>query len=163
MEKKKRKSTMALHLHVWVRRGMLGAAGMCLAGLGRAPARAEAPPCRYAITVESVTDNDTGLVWQRAVQSEGLAWQDARAYCAGLLLDGGGFQLPTAKQLNTLVDERESRPTIDRTAFPGTPSGRFWSFVGADDPWVVDFSNGQSFNEAPTGPASYVRCVRPLR
>jgi hypothetical protein len=53
----------------------------------------------------SVSDQATGLVWQKADSAKGLNWQDALAYCEGLSLAGkDDWRLPDAKSLQSLVD-----------------------------------------------------------
>ena len=53
---------------------------------------------------ETWTDPESGLTWQVAPTTGGqMNWSDAKAYCAGLALDGGGWHLPTIGELRTLI------------------------------------------------------------
>jgi hypothetical protein len=79
-----------------------------------------------------------------------------------------GFRLPTAKELESLVDliVLYPGPTIDQTAFPGTPAAQymaFWTASPCADPsgqsFVVDFMFGYS-PSAGVGSSYWVRCVR---
>lgn len=126
---------------------------------------AAAPGGRYDIDVGAgtVKDNATGLTWQRAVSASPLLWGDAVTYCGSL---GSGWRLPAEKELETLVDVRVGNPgpTVDSTAFPGTPSNVYWSATPhaanpASFAWYVDFRDGSSgtYNK---GASRSVRCVR---
>jgi hypothetical protein len=91
---------------------------------------------------------------------------DALSYCAGLGLSGGGWRLPTANELETLVDFSQSSMTasIDATFFPGTPASEFWSAtpvapVGVES-WEVGFAGGGAGSEVGSEYSWYVRCVR---
>jgi hypothetical protein len=133
--------------------------------------RAAAPAGHYAIASGTVLDNKTGLTWQQAVPSGKYTWGSASAsgtaqyYCANLSLDGGGWRLPTMKELTTIVDYSVASPgpTIDANAFPSTPASFFWSsnpLVGASGfAWQVDFSYGETGNGNVSAMGA-VRCVR---
>lgn len=101
-----------------------------------------------------VVDNRTGLTWRRC--AEGLAFNGST--CAGSrwvfthdtalahARDQAGWRLPNVKELQTLVDKSQMAPSIDTSAFPGTPAVWFWTStpVAFDSPlaWIVHFSNG---------------------
>ena len=130
---------------------------------------AEAPAGRYAIATDSVKDKKTGLTWQRAVPYTKYNWEDANSYCKTLSLGGfsSGWRLPTAAELETLVDRRVEfppGPTIDSAAFPDTPLSAFWTSTPAagvsNNVWNVDFNHGTSYYEDASRYASRVRCVR---
>jgi hypothetical protein len=54
---------------------------------------------------DTVSDQATGLVWQKADNGKGQNWQDALAYCEDLSLAGkDDWRLPDAKSLQSLVD-----------------------------------------------------------
>jgi drug/metabolite transporter superfamily protein YnfA len=126
-------------------------------------ARADAPAGRYTIAYGTVYDTKTKLTWQQAVPSLTRDWATAKTYCAGLSLFGIGWRLPTAKELQTIVDESRAIPSIDPTAFPSTPSNVFWSssrLAGSPSfAWCVQFNYGYASNFAVSVP-NYVRCVR---
>jgi hypothetical protein len=94
-----------------------------------------------ASSVETVTDNWTGLTWQR--QQAGKNYADAGTYCSQL---GNGFRLPTTKELLSLIDPTAYSPAIDRNAFPNTSSDRFWSsdwvYNSCCQIYCVDFDEG---------------------
>lgn len=75
---------------------------------------AAAAKTRFEVLDETVRDNETGLVWTRRNASEKrLAWTEAKEACEKLELDGGGWRLPTIKELLSLVDYERSSPAID--------------------------------------------------
>jgi hypothetical protein len=126
------------------------------------------PPARYTIVGGTVHDNKTGLTWQETVSSQTFAWADAKAYCANLNQSvAGGWRLPTAKELLTLVDvARSSTPTIDCDAFPDAAADDEWSatpFAGfsgsSPSAWAVRFNAGNPISRAVSS-LSFVRCVR---
>ena len=143
--------------------GALAAVAMALA----APAgAATALAGRYTYPAAgTVYDTKTKLTWQQTAPSATYAWADAKTYCAGVgaTLGGTGWRLPTMKELQTIVDESRSIPSIDPTAFPGAPAADFWSSSPvAGSPslaWYVNFSLGFS-NYGGMTFAGDVRCVR---
>jgi len=66
----------------------------------------------------TVTDNNTGLMWQAIPTTEGFSWKDAKAYCENLELGGyDDWRLPTAKELYSISDFSEGWPYLDTTYF----------------------------------------------
>ena len=114
----------------------------------------------------TVTDSRSGLAWQHPVDDGRVTWADAKSYCAGLSLAGGGWRLPTKAELESIIDFGSVDPAIDKAAFPDTRAGHFWSssaYVGASGgAWAVNFIVGVSFNYDVdvTSDTKFVRCVR---
>jgi len=114
----------------------------------------------------TVRDNVTCLIWQRAPAPGTYTFTQAKAYCAGLTLAGGGWQLPTRIQLMSIVDPAHSSPAIDSTAFPGTPAQYFWTsspwFVTTPPlhAWIFNFYEGMESNAALETGTYQVRCVQ---
>jgi hypothetical protein len=123
-------------------------------------ARAGTPLDRYQTAGEVITDTRTGLAWQRTVSANSYTWDEAKNYCAGL---GGGWRLPTVKELLTLADPTRIDPSIDRAAFPNTPTAAFWSstpFVRLSGyAWWVHTFDGASKMDVVSA-ACRVRCVK---
>ncbi len=143
----------------WVACGMLVLAALAWPVFSRA----DAPPGRYMAGNGTVLDTETGLTWQQEYAADYYTWAEAKTYCAGLNLEGGGWRLPNMKELQTLVDESRFNPAIDVNFFPGTPSDSFWSsspVAGvASGAWIVNFYNG--FTDLYDVSNTYrVRCVR---
>jgi hypothetical protein len=124
-----------------------------------------------------VKDSLTGLEWQGCAAGYTGAncdagsvaeyeWKEALAYCEGLSYGGQmDWRLPNRAELQSIVDQRRSLPSIDPVAFPGTASDSFWSSssyaYGSINAWYVDFSYG--FVTSDFGSKTYayrVRCVR---
>ena len=84
-------------------------------------------------------------------------------------LDGGGWRLPTVKELQTIVSKVETRPddiepNIDQKTFPNTFAGPYWSvdqsFYSKRYQWSVNFFNGQRYNRFFPTQKIAVRLVR---
>ena len=63
-------------------------------------------PWHFTAATDSVKDEVTGLVWERAVPATLYLWADAVPYCQGLSLPGfsTGWRLPSVKELASIVD-----------------------------------------------------------
>lgn len=97
-----------------------------------------AATARFAISTNTpaepvVTDQVTGLVWQRCAAGQSTAncqgkatlmdWHKARAHCEQA--SWGGFddwQLPSTHELHALLDFSTTSPALDRTVFANAPS-----------------------------------------
>ena len=90
-------------------------------------------------------------------------WAEAKAACAGLALAGGGWRLPSMKELQSLIDDSRSDPAIDPVAFPATPNDPFWTgtpvAASADSAWRVTFASGYTYDSRDFN-TYLVRCVR---
>jgi hypothetical protein len=122
-------------------------------------------PVSYTVSDSGnqVTDDVTGLVWQRHIQDRSHTWDEAKQYCSCLTIDGlAGWRLPSRIELVSLVDWTTTSPTIDIAAFPSTPSENFWtSGVVVGDSgltYLVYFLNGHTTYSDPTY-AYRTRCV----
>jgi hypothetical protein len=140
-------------------------------------------PAETAFTVSAsgsvVTDRTTGLVWQRQVVPNpcpgdvgdggtfGCTWSDAQTLCSSLnaLTVGGyvgGWRLPSAIELDSIMNFDDGTPTLDTAIFPGTPLASFWAAtpyaLDTTQAWSLSVATGQSAPQ-PTPTLSYVRCV----
>jgi hypothetical protein len=124
-------------------------------------------PASYSVseTGNRVVDDVTGLVWQRNVDARLFTWDEAKQYCACLVVDGvSGWQLPSRIELVSLVDWSKTSPSIDVEAFPGTTDENFWTAapvtINPGLAYLVFFLNGHTTYSDET--YSYrVRCVQP--
>ena len=128
------------------------------------PCRADAPPGYFTDNKNgTVTDNKTGLLWQQGIDPNSETWANAGTYCEGLVLNGGGWRLPSMKELFTLVDVRRINPAIDPAFFPNTPSDQFRTsspYSGNSVvAWDVYFSDGSVVVDR-RDTTFRVRCVR---
>ena len=110
-----------------------------------------------------VTDNKTGLIWQKTIPSDSSSFVNALIYCKDLEYAGySDWRLPNRNELVSLVNYKKYNPASN---FPNMPSEKFWtsSAEGSYDGLYVDFNDGQISTRALTGTRSNllrVRCVR---
>jgi hypothetical protein len=110
----------------------------------------------------TITDNVTGLVWQKTPPSGTYTCGggSAQTYCATLTLAGySDWRLPSILELVSIVDPGRSDPSINTNYFPGTPAADFCSstlYSGGGNAWSLQFRAGS----VETVDQSNVRCVR---
>ncbi len=136
----------------------------------------------------TVTDLNTGLMWQRTPSFEHYTWAQATVYARSLGLAGhDDWRVPTVKELYSIVaftgDQHDLRPYLDTDYFdfeyPDTAQGyrimdaQYWSsnkYVGRTmfgdvSAFGFNFADGR-IKSYPTGEGrgptkrTYVRCVR---
>jgi Protein of unknown function (DUF1566) len=127
------------------------------------PSCSDAGVSPYSSAGVLVHDAGTGLTWQRLVEPDNYTFQEANEHCAKLSVSGGGWRLPSVRELLTLVDLSRVEPAIDASTFPMTPSEFFWSsspsLAPAGTGWGVNFTRGSS-GAALLGTTAHVRCAR---
>ena len=85
---------------------------------------------------QEVADPSTGLVWRRC--PEGMVYKnDTCTGSAGMFThegalqhtaaQGGGWRLPTLKELLSMTKRTLTNVKVDAVAFPATPQGKFWT------------------------------------
>ncbi|MBI5102843.1 MAG: DUF1566 domain-containing protein [Nitrospirae bacterium] len=98
----------------------------------------------------TVTDNNTGLMWQQDDHSD-ITCNGANAYCDGLAIDGySDWRVPGKHELTSLIDYSISYPgpTIDTVFFPTSDQphwSNYWSTAYAGNSssaWNATFSRG---------------------
>jgi hypothetical protein len=114
----------------------------------------------------TITDNTTGKMWIQNINymnppfPSPMTWYDATKECDALIYAGhDDWRLPTASELNKIVDSSRSNPAID-PIFIETRSDIYWT-IDPDMPgWYVgiNFSNGSFW--AGSG-SHYARPIRP--
>ncbi len=114
-------------------------------------------------------DPRTDLEWQLESPGE-MAWDEAHAYAGSLRLDGKtGWRLPTARELESLLDRKDSllhrnlyRPEI-RGEVPFRDERSYWSATtfapDTKTAWIVMFDGAYVLSYPKTN-AYHVRCVR---
>ena len=104
----------------------------------------------------TVTDNGSGLMWQKATAGE-MEWHQAMSYASGLSLGGhSGWRLPTKDELKGLYNS-ECKKLMD------VRSSYYWSSTTdayyASSAWLVNFSLGYVGHGSKSN-SNYVRAVR---
>lgn len=115
----------------------------------------------YSDNGNTVTDNNTGLVWMKSDDGTPRDWQGAVDYCNGLDYAGQtDWRLPTRFELKSLVDYGRTNPAINPVFT--CKSSYYWSATtSANYPaytWVVGFYAGVVGWYGKTD-SYYVRCV----
>jgi len=120
------------------------------------------PEERYLFRDGVVRDAVTGLDWQRHVGPQEVPFDGTAAVCAALETDGGGWRVPTIRELSSLFDAGRFGPAVDPVAFPDTPGVFHWSSTlltgDSGTGWGV-FYYGDVLQNAVHGRAR-VRCVK---
>ncbi|MBF0353602.1 MAG: DUF1566 domain-containing protein [SAR324 cluster bacterium] len=112
----------------------------------------------------TVTDNVTGLMWQKEDDGSTRTWDNAGTYCSGLSLGGySDWRLPTPRELQSIVSYGTYNPAINGTYFPNTQNNRYWSSMSyinnSTHAWYLSTQKGE-INRDVKSTTSYVRCVR---
>ncbi len=122
------------------------------------------------ITQESVADTTGDLMWEddAALKSTRRTWEEAKAYCENLSLDGySDWRLPTIEELYSITDHTRANPAI-KTPFQNGLSANFWSATPATEGyvWGVNFYQGSNYYNTDEygwlekNRRYYTRCVR---
>jgi hypothetical protein len=96
-----------------------------------------------------VYDSESGLEWYPG-PDEKTSWEQARAWVASLDIAGGGWRMPTRKELETLYDVGDGIDNI--TYLMGFTGYWIWSRDGQGRPgkWLFSFSyGGEGWNGQP--------------
>lgn len=112
---------------------------------------------------ETVTDTNTGLMWQKDTAPSLYSWQQALSYCENLTLSGySDWRLPNKNELQSIIDYNRHNPSIDPT-FSNTVSFLYWSSTTyARYPsyaWYFSYYYGYVVNGSKLT-RGYVRAVR---
>lgn len=94
----------------------------------------------------TVTDNITGLMWQKADGGE-MTFENAEVFCHNFNLGGyNDWRLPTSHELFSINNYNYLNPALDATYFIKTQAEYWWtSDIRADDTtrvWVVNAGGG---------------------
>ena len=123
-------------------------------------------PMSYTVSPDglSVTDNVTGLMWQRMDDDTGRNWADALAYCEGLSFGGHtDWRLPNEYELQSIALYGNANLAIDPKIFLGAKMNWYWSSstnaAQTNLAWWVTYGDG-SVHQYSKANMYYVRCVR---
>jgi len=102
---------------------------------------------------ETITDNFTGLTWQKIQSPNLLSWEEALSYANSLILaEKNDWRLPNIKELQSLNDPTLTKPSFNKTFFPACLSGNYWSSTSmqnaATKAWDINIDYGiVSYND----------------
>jgi formylglycine-generating enzyme required for sulfatase activity len=76
----------------------------------------------------TISDNQTGLIWQKIQSPDTMTCEEALAYSKNSFLAGkSDWRVPNVRELQSLNDVKLSRPSFDKTYFPDLSAGNYWS------------------------------------
>jgi hypothetical protein len=95
----------------------------------------------------TITDYNTGLIWQKMQPSSTMTWEEALNYASTLSLAGSsGWRLPNIKEIQSLNDPKLFKPSFNKAYFPNILSGNFWSSTSQVNApakaWDIDIDYG---------------------
>ena len=114
----------------------------------------------------TITDNLTGLMWEKFPYNDSLFWDNALQHAENLMLAGySDWRLPNIKEVESLNDEKANAPSINTSVFPNVVAKKYWSstsqFNHGTNAWFIDFQNfGLTSYISKTTRGCYIMCVR---
>jgi len=112
----------------------------------------------------TVTDNLTGLVWQKYTRTDSLTWENALIY-ADTLTSGGftDWRLPNIKELQSINDETMINPSINTSYFSYLNINKYWASTSLPNQttkaWYLDTHYGITTYDVKTAKHPVI-CVR---
>jgi hypothetical protein len=101
----------------------------------------------------AVRDDETGLVWEKTLETKEVSWTDARAACADKDVGGRkGWRLPSISELASLVDPSMATGNTLPLGHPFTnvQLDVYWSATTVagtpNSAWLVFFDTGKVLN-----------------
>ena len=101
----------------------------------------------------AVRDDETGLVWEKTLETTEVSWTDARAACANKDVGGRkGWRLPSISELASLVDPsmRTGNTLPLDHPFHNVQMDVYWSATTVagtpNSAWLVFFDTGKVLN-----------------
>ena len=134
---------------------------------------------RFTINTDgTVSDSETGLMWQRCSYSQtynedtelcegstpSINWQEAlRGAKNDTTADYDDWQVPNIKELASILEHSCTEPSINEDVFLGTKLQNYWSNTSGvstmSSAWVYQFDSGLNSLHAKTSNV-YLRLVR---
>ena len=76
----------------------------------------------------TITDNFTGLTWQKIPGQTAMTWEEALTYAQSFsLASKSDWRLPNIREIQSLNDPALSKPSFNKIYFPNCLSGNYWS------------------------------------
>jgi hypothetical protein len=95
------------------------------------PAGCDSSRFKCVFEDQGVLDLETGLVWERSAGTSEVAWASAESTCLGSFTSGrAGWRLPTAEELQSLIDTNASGPPFLPEGHPflsASPDSGYWT------------------------------------
>ncbi|MEI6088832.1 MAG: DUF1566 domain-containing protein [bacterium] len=104
----------------------------------------------------AITDNFTGLIWQKIQAPNTMTWEEALTYAKNTSLAGkSDWRLPNIKELQSLSDVKLKTPSFNKTYFSNMTSGNYWSSTTLQNTeakaWDINVDYGLvSYNDKTT-------------
>jgi formylglycine-generating enzyme required for sulfatase activity len=101
----------------------------------------------------TITDNFTGLVWQKLKSTSTYTWEEALTYASSSTIAGkSDWRIPNVKELFSLNDDNLHAPSFNTTFFTNISTGNFWSSTTlpnqSSKAWDINVDYGiVSYNE----------------
>ena len=106
-----------------------------------------------------VYDSKTGLEWM-AGPGRNMRWDEAKKWAGGLEIDGGGWRMPSKKELETIYQEGKGKRNMTRLLETAT----WWVWSAEQDDGLssslFDFSRGSRDWHSRTPRAYAVRAQK---
>ena len=76
----------------------------------------------------TISDELTGLMWQKISYNDSLTWEDALQYADSFSLAGySDWRLPNIKEIHSINDESLINPSLNTNYFSNAVIGKYWS------------------------------------
>ena len=104
-------------------------------------------PHHFKDNIDStITDNLTGLMWEKYPARDTLTWDTALNHAEDLILAGySDWRLPNIKELESIGIEYRTNPASDTAFGHAIQSQRYWSstsqYQAVANAWFIDFKN----------------------
>ena len=110
---------------------------------------------------DTISDNNTGLMWQKSNDDTPRTWSSAVTYCDSLTLAGHtDWRLPNIKELHSIGYYKASFDAINTNFFGGTRD-KIWSNTLNADSKPFYFSTALGYcDDLESSSQNYVHCVR---
>jgi hypothetical protein len=126
-------------------------------------------PRRFQLVLgnQGVMDKETGLVWQKNLDTTSRNWYDSQVYCNTLNLGSRmGWRVPTLQELTSLVDQTQTNPPLPSGhPFANVQNTFYWvattKAIDTSAAWLVSMHDGDlSSQYKSVNYYHYVWCVR---
>ena len=115
----------------------------------------------------TITDNITGLIWQKSPYTDTLSWEQALAYADTLSLAGtSDWRLPNIKELQSINDVTLINPSLNTNFFITGGTKKYWSSTSITNQstraWYLNAQFGITTYDAKTVKHNLI-CVKGIQ